>query len=152
MATISQTVVIDCTPEALYDYVTQPWRWHEWHPNSLCAEASVSILRTGDTFTETICVEPLSPLPIKLERHTRYRVKQAIAHTAWTVEGKMRDGWLQIDYRFEASGNQTRFSRTLSYQTRGLSLILMPLLRRRMQGMSARALENLQTKMRGRLS
>ena len=27
-------------PDAVYAYVTQPWRWHEWHPNSRSASHS----------------------------------------------------------------------------------------------------------------
>ena len=28
-------IEIHCTAEKLFNYVTQPWRWHEWHPASV---------------------------------------------------------------------------------------------------------------------
>ena len=38
---------IACPVDAFYAYVTQPWRWHEWHPSSRSARAAVDVLRAG---------------------------------------------------------------------------------------------------------
>ena len=37
---ISQERFIQAPIEVIYDYVTQPDRWHEWHPTSLSADRS----------------------------------------------------------------------------------------------------------------
>ena len=138
--TLRNTLDFRCAPDALYAYVTQPWRWHEWHPNSRSATASVEILSPGDTFDEVIEIQPFSPLPITLRRQTHYRVLVAEPHRRWQARGETRDGWLEIDYDFEPIDTGTRFTRTLRYQTSGASLLLMPLLRQRMTVMSRRAL------------
>ncbi len=144
---LSNTIEIDCTVEQLYAYVTQPWRWHEWHPSSKSASASVDALRVGDEFDEVVELQPLSPLPLTLRRETKYRVVTARASELWEVEGKMKDGWVRIRYEFAAARVATRFVRTLTYHADGLSRLLMPLLGKRMQAISVIALDNLKRRM-----
>lgn len=146
-ATLSNSIDISCTPGDLYVYVTQPWRWHEWHPNSVGATAAAEVLAEGDCFDEVIQVQPLSPLPWRLRRATRYRVLVAEPTARWEVRGEMRDGWLEIRYRFTPSETGTRFTRTLAYEVRGMTALLMPALRGRMAAMSALALSNLKQRM-----
>ena len=145
-ALVRHTVDINCPPAELYAYLSQPWLWHEWHPNSLAAKANTDNLKVGDHFEEQIALQPFSPLPITLRRATRYQVLQAKPAELWEVRGQMRDGWLQIRYEFARQGNGTRFTRSLNYSASGLSRLLMPLLRGRMQKMSAIALANLQAR------
>ncbi len=147
MAELKNVLDIACSPETIYAYVTQPWRWREWHPNSLSATAEVEHLEVGDGFDEEIEVQPLSPLPINLRRQTRYKVEIADEAKQWQVRGQMSDGWLRIRYDLVPTKEGTRFTRTLSYQTQGISRLLMPLLARRMKQMSALALENLKCKL-----
>lgn len=150
MATTNRNVVeIDCTPQQVYAYVTQPWRWHEWHPSSRSASAAVETLAVGDEFDEEVELQPLSPLPLKLRRRTRYRVLDARPAEGWEVRGQMRDGWLQIRYEFEAIAEGTRFVRTLSYDASGASRVLLPLLRRRTEALSAQAMANLKRRLEG---
>ncbi|SDW76378.1 SRPBCC family protein [Marinobacter mobilis] len=144
---IRHTIEIGCTPNTLYRYVTQPWLWHEWHPNSRSAQASVSELSVGDGFDEVIELQPLSPLPFTLRRETRYTVLNANPDSHWCVEGRMSGGWLQIDYRFRESAGGVEFTRTLTYETRGLNRLLAPLLRPRMRQMSLLALTNLKARL-----
>ena len=59
--TQTDTIDIAVTPETLYRFVTQPWRWHEWHPSSVGAEAAVDELAVGDTFDEVIELRPFPP-------------------------------------------------------------------------------------------
>lgn len=145
-ALIRQSIEIPCPPQVLYAYLSQPWLWHEWHPNSLAARASVSQLAVGDHFEEQIAVQPFSPLPITLRRATRYQVLRAEPGALWEVRGHMRDGWLQIRYEFAPTAAGTLFTRNLSYSASGLSRLLMPLLRSRMRRMSDIALANLQAR------
>lgn len=144
---IQNSIDIACPPARLYAYVTQPWLWHEWHPSSQSAQASVPVLKPGDTFDETIVLQPLAPLPLKMRRATRYTVLDAQPATLWRVEGKMKDGWLQIRYEFAPSATGTRFTRTLTYSATGPSALLLPLLRGQMKAISLLALANLKAKL-----
>ncbi|MFZ5723797.1 MAG: SRPBCC family protein [Pseudomonadota bacterium] len=140
-------IFIARTPAQVYAYVTRPWLWHEWHPNSRSATADREILQVDDRFDETIAVQPLSPLPLTLLRATRYRVLTAEPGVCWEVHGEMRDGWLRIRYDFVAENGGTRFERTLTYAASGASRLLMPLLRPRMARNSVIALENLRKRL-----
>ena len=144
----TNSIVIESPPDVEYRYVTQPWKWHEWHPNSKSAgKAESGYLTEGDTFDEVIEIQPLSPLPYRMIRHTHYRVLQAKPPMAWEVRGETHDGWLNIRYDLAADETGTRFKRTLTYQTRGLTTLLMPLLRRRMAMQSEVALGNLKVRL-----
>lgn len=140
---LTNTIEIRRDPETVYRYVTQPWRWHEWHPNSKSATRSDHVLKVGDTFSETIELQPLSPLPIRMRRETSYEVLAAEPFRSWEVRGETRDGWLRIRYRFEPVDGGTRFTRTLIFQTHGLSAVLMLFLGKRMARQSRVALGNL---------
>jgi hypothetical protein len=144
---LTNTIEIRRSPETVYRYVTQPWRWHEWHPNSRSASRSADVLKVGDTFSETIELQPLSPLPIRMRRETVYEVLAAECFRSWEVRGEARDGWLSIRYQFAQIDGGTRFTRTLSFQTRGLSAVLMPFLGKRMARQSLVALGNLKRKL-----
>lgn len=145
--TLSNQIEIACSPQALFDYVTQPWLWHEWHPNSVSAKAEVDRLKVGDTFDECIAIQPLSPLPLTLKRQTRYSVQISRNAEEWEVKGLMKDGWLVIHYQFQPSPSGTLFSRQLSFSASGASRLLLPLLKRRMAQKSLVALGNLKRKM-----
>jgi hypothetical protein len=145
--TLSNTIEIRCTPEALYRYVTQPWRWHEWHPNSKSASSPGDRLGIGDHFEEEIELQPFSPLPLRMRRQTRYEVLVAEPFRSWEVRGETRDGWLSIRYVLEPGSDGTVFTRTLTYSTRGLSRMLMPFLKGRMAANSLIALCNLKNRL-----
>lgn len=143
---LSNTIEIACTPEKLFGYVTQPWLWHQWHPNSKSAQAKNKLLKKGDSFDEVIEIQPLSPLPFKMRRNTQYQVIAATANTHWCVEGKMSGGFLKINYEFVASKVGVIFTRTLTYEVTGVSQIIFPFLKPRMREMSLLALTNLKSK------
>ena len=144
---LQHTIRIARAPREVYDYVTQPWRWHEWHPSSRSAHAAVERLGVGDTFDEEIALRPLAPWPPTLHRHTRYRVLEAVPGERWDVEGAMRDGWLRLRYELTPDADGTRFVRTLRYGARGPSRLWLPLLRGRQAEVSRRALENLRRRL-----
>ncbi|MDX1570589.1 MAG: SRPBCC family protein [Xanthomonadales bacterium] len=145
----SETNIIEigCTPKALYEYVSQPWHWHEWHPSSRSAGSEASKLEVGDTFTEVIELQPFSPLPFRMRRQTTYRVLVAEPEESWQVRGETRDGWLMIQYAFEPIEQGTRFTRTLTYEATGPTALLMPFLKKRMAEKSRIALANLKRRM-----
>ncbi len=141
------TIEIACTPEQLYRYITQPSRWHEWHPNSKSAHTETPVLSAGDKFTEIIELQPLSPLPLTLTRKTQHQVLLAEPHQRWQVRGEMAGGWLQINYEFVASAIGVTFTRTLIYEAKGVHRLFMPFLKSRMRAISLIALGNLKAKL-----
>ncbi len=145
--TLSNTIEIRCTPEVLYGYVTQPWRWHEWHPNSKSANFSGDTLGIGDHFKEEIELQPFSPLPLRLTRQTSYEVLVAEPSRLWEARGETRDGWLRIRYEIKPGPDGTLFTRTLTYSTSGLSRLLMPFLKGRMAANSLIGLRNLKDRL-----
>jgi hypothetical protein len=147
---IHNEIEIAVTAEDLFNYVTQPWLWHEWHPNSKSARAAHSFLATGDEFDEIIEVQLLPPLPLRMTRRTAYTVTESVPFQTWETEGRMKDGWVRIRYDFEEKGGVTFFSRTLDFDVNGLNRVLLPLLKLKMEKLSMVALNNLKSRMQAR--
>lgn len=133
-------IEINCPAEKLFNYVTQPWRWHEWHPDSKGAVADKTILAAGDRFDETIAVQPLAPLPLTITRHPHYVVRESVPYSTWTAEGTFRDGWLLFRYDIEARGERSLFKRTVQFEVRGPMRLLVPLVKRKQERKSLVAL------------
>lgn len=146
-AILTNTIEISRPPETVYHYVTQPWLWHQWHPNSKGASRSPEALRAGDAFEEDIELQPLRPVPFRMRRKMNYTVKFAEPFRAWEAVGRGTDGWLNLRYEFLPSDGGTRFTRTLTFKTLGLSALLMPFLQRRVAAESAVALDNLKRRL-----
>lgn len=144
---IQNEIEIAASAEELFNYVTQPWLWHEWHPSSKSAKAAHSALATGDEFTEVLEVQPLAPLPPRMTRETEYTVTESVPFQTWETEGRMKDGWIRIRYDFAEKGGVTFFCRTLEFDVTGLNRILLPMLKSKMEKLSMVALNNLKTKM-----
>lgn len=143
---IHNEIEIPVSVEDLFNYVTQPWLWHEWHPSSKSAKAGHSFLATGDEFEEVIVVQPLSPLPPRMTRTISYSVTESVPFHTWEAEGKMKDGWLRIRYDFNEQNGITLFSRALEFGVSGPSRILLPMLKSKMERISMVALYNLKQK------
>jgi hypothetical protein len=148
--TIHNEIEIRVTAKELFDYVTQPWSWHEWHPSSLSAQSTHSFLATGDEFTEQVEAPPLGPLRIK--RSIDYTVTESVPFHTWEVEGEMKNGWIRIRYDFEEKGGVTFFARSMDMNATGLSRILLTLLKPKMEKLSMVALNNLKTRMQEKTS
>lgn len=147
---IENEIEISVSTEALFNYVTQPWLWHEWHPSSASAKSDHSVLAEGDGFDEVIEVQPLAPLPPRLRKHTAYVVTHSNPYQSWEVKGKMKGGWLRIRYAFEAipgKPESTRFHRRLEFAVSGPNRLLLPFLKRKMTKISPEALANLKHRM-----
>jgi hypothetical protein len=140
---IHNEIEIAVSAEDLFNYVTQPWLWHEWHPSSRSAKAAHRYLATGDEFEEVIEVQPLAPLPPLMTRITSYTVTESVPFHTWKAEGRMKDGWLRIRYDFDERNGVTLFTRSLSFGVSGPSRILKPLLKSKMKKISGVSLQNL---------
>ena len=146
---ICNEVEIPVSAERLFNYVTQPWLWHEWHPNSMSASAAHSFMATADEFEEIIEVRPLAPLPLRMRRSTRYMVTESVPFHTWEAQGKMKDGWLRIRYDFDERDGVTVFTRVLEFDVTGFNRVLKPLLKSKMEKSSVIALDNLKQKISG---
>lgn len=107
--TNTNEVVIDAPIEKVYEYVSQPERWHEWHPASLSADAgSTGVLKEGDTFSEKIRI-------YGQETQMSYKVLIASPPNEFKTEftSPLIDG--TIHYKLEKRGTGTYFNRTLNY-------------------------------------
>ena len=136
-------ILIERPPQAVFDYVTQPWRWHEWHPSSLWGNDPGHALAVGEHFDERIMVHPLAPLPPRIRRAVRYRVLASEPPLLWETRGEMANGWLQIRYQLKMASNGTRFHRQLNFDVSGPLRLLRPLLTRRQRAVSGLALTQL---------
>jgi|CXWL01.1.fsa_nt_gi hypothetical protein len=127
-------------PHALYDYVTRPARWHEWHPASLGAEEhALESLSAGARFEEDI-------VSSGFRRRLRWQVVDSRPGARWEAHATMGDGsGVRLLYEFVADGSGTRFTRTLDYEVKPVLLRLLNdlLLWRRVRAESRRAMANL---------
>ncbi len=108
---ISQERFIQAPIEVIYDYVTQPDRWHEWHPSSLSADTGTSgSLPAGTRFTEIIDL-----LGVRVPMSYRVQIARRPSEfktvfTSLTVDGS-------IHYFLQPHRDGTLFKRVLTYET-----------------------------------
>ncbi|WP_368670262.1 SRPBCC family protein, partial [Pseudomonas gingeri] len=117
----------------VYDYVTQPDRWHEWHPTSLNADTGTTgSLPCGHRFTETIDLLGVR-VPMSYRVQTALRPREfKTAFTSLAVDGC-------IQYLLQVQGNGTLFKRILTYETE----LQLATLHERMIALSNQALDQL---------
>ena len=144
---IHNEIEIAASAKDLFNYVTQPWLWHEWHPSSKSAKSAHSFLAAGDEFTEWVEVQPLAPLPLRMKRNVAYTVTESVPFHTWEAAGEMKDGRIRIRYDFEEKGGVTFFSRSVDLDVTGMTRMLLPLLKLRMETLSMIALTKLKEKM-----
>ncbi len=138
-------VVIQTTPETVFNYVSRPDLWHEWHPASRSAVLPRTPLQIGDHFDEVIAVN--YPF-ISVKRATRYRVTKSEPGKVWEVQGSSTLFDLTIHYDFYPQDGGTLFRRTLTYSVKGLLALFEPLLvRPKIARQSAAALAGLKRKL-----
>lgn len=138
-------IFIEAPVQKVFDYVSRPDLWHEWHPASTSAELPRAPLQQGDRFREIITVA--YPL-VKIRRHTEYRVTESKPSVLWEVQGESSLFNLTIHYEFMAKERGTLFQRTLTYSVKGLLAWFEPLLvRPKIRRQSALALKNLKVKL-----
>lgn len=141
MPQLTNEIFIAVKPRIVFDYVTRPDLWHEWHPASTSAKLPRVPLHEGDEFDEIITVT--YPF-VKVQRPTRYRVTLSSRADAFEVQGSSSLFDLTIHYDLEAHDGGTRFVRTLTYEVKGPLRYFEPLVvRPRIVGQSATALANL---------
>ncbi len=141
--TLENEILIHRPPAAVYGYVTQPWRWHEWHPASESATPSAHALVTGDRFEEEVSMRPIAWLPWRKRSHLRWVVIHTESPLVWEVHGSSPTIDVRVRYQMvEAQG--TRFHRTFHFTVKNwMRWVDRSVVLPRMRAQSAQALHNL---------
>ncbi|WLH82171.1 SRPBCC family protein [Pseudomonas sp. FP2338] len=130
---ISQERFIQAPIEVIYDYVTQPDRWHEWHPTSLSADTGTTgSLPAGTRFTEIIDL-----LGVRVPLSYRVQIARRPSEFKTVFTSLAVDG--SIHYFLQPHRGGTLFKRVLTYETE----LQLATLHARMVELSAIALEQL---------
>ncbi|MGH8451992.1 SRPBCC family protein [Pseudomonas sp.] len=108
---ISQERVIKAPIDRVYDYVTQPDRWHEWHPTSLSADTGTTgSLPMGTRFTEVIDL-----LGIRVPMSYRVQIARRPSEFKTVFTSLAVDG--SLHYFLLPHQGGTLFKRVLTYET-----------------------------------
>lgn len=127
----------------VFRYVTQPWRWHEWHPASESATERPHELKVGDRFEEIVSMRPFGFLPLRMRRQLKWTVFASQAPHAWEAHGASSTIDVRARYELDVQDG-TIFRRTFHYQVKGwLRWIERYFVLARMQQQSLVALANL---------
>ncbi len=134
---ISQERFINAPLATVYDYVTQPDRWHEWHPTSLGAETGTSgSLGAGSRFTEMIDL-----LGVRVPMSYRVQIARRPDEFKCVFTSVAVDG--SIHYFLQPFRDGTLFKRVLTYETE----LQLATLHERMHELSAIALDRLKQRL-----
>jgi uncharacterized protein YndB with AHSA1/START domain len=140
MTRIVNAVQIDRPPADVFDYVTAPLNWPQWHPSSVSVDVTTArSLRIGEQVREAIVVGGRRD-------HVLWVVREYDYPHRWVIEGRgERGGTATITYRLSPAGRGTAFERDLLYRVPGVVLRLLDVLfiRGRMRASSRQALEQL---------
>ncbi|WP_395607255.1 SRPBCC family protein [Pseudomonas sp. B22129] len=130
---ICQERFIEAPIEVVYNYVTQPDRWHEWHPTSLSADTGTTgSLPAGARFTEVIDL-----LGVRVPMSYRVQVAKPAQEFKTVFTSLAVDG--SIHYFLQPHRGGTLFKRVLTYETE----LQLATLHERMVELSAIALDQL---------
>jgi uncharacterized protein YndB with AHSA1/START domain len=140
MARIHTTIQIRKPIEDVFDYVTTPGNWPEWHPSSLgVSGATDHPLEVGEQVTEDFLVAGR-------RGHVVWTVCERQAPLRWVIEGKVEGGGEgRIAYTLTPGTDGTRFEREFVYTMPNPLLALLDRLvfQPRVEAESAEALRRL---------
>lgn len=141
MTRVRTTIEIDRPVEQVFEYVTTPGHWPEWHPSSLGVTGETDhSLRLGEQVTEFFDVAGRKGTVV-------WTVSARELNRRWVIAGEILDspGGGTVSYALTSVGQQTRFEREFVYSMPNalLSLLDRFVLRRRVEAESSEALRRL---------
>lgn len=146
MTVITLSAEVRATPAQVYDYVTRPARWKEWHPASQkVKDIEDESLVAGRRFEEEV-------LSAGRQRHLTWLVEESRPGQRWRASAYMADGsTVRLTYEMAATATGTQFTRTLEYNLnpRLLRLLNDLFLWKRVKAESEAALANLCARLAG---
>lgn len=144
MTRIYTKTTIHCPAEAVFEYVTTPGHWPEWHPSSLAVTGATDhSLALGEQVEETFQVAGRRGRVI-------WTVSERDAPRRWVITGKILNSTSGgvVSYALTPQAGDTMFEREFVYP---VPLLYVPLdwllLRRRIQAESAEALRRLKRRL-----
>ncbi|BFM14787.1 hypothetical protein R50073_09700 [Maricurvus nonylphenolicus] len=97
------------TPLALvYQYITQPDKWHDWYPYSKSAKTPGGSLQLGQRFSEVVTLNDT-------DADFNYEVVAVQAPSLWKVEFTSQQIIGSIQYQLHETIDGTLLTRTLEY-------------------------------------
>jgi hypothetical protein len=110
--TIQQTIIIDKPDNVIFEYVTVPTLWHEWHPQSLSVKPELLIsFSEGQEFDEVIQTSFG-----KDEMSWKVEVNQPNIQWVATAYNHTKDVNIRLQYDLIDRSDKTEFTRTLNYE------------------------------------
>jgi len=120
----SNRIHINAPIMSVYQYITQPDKWHDWFPHSKSAKTPGGSLIKGQTFSEVVTVNEKDSL-------FDYTVTEVQTPSLWRVEFTSKSIIGSIQYQLQESIDGTLLTRTLEYfpvpANKGEQLILAKL-------------------------
>ena len=140
MTQIQMSTFLPQSAEVVFDFVTTPGHWPQWHPSSLgVSGAADHSMDVGEQVTEEFRVAGRAGRVV-------WTCRAREAPRRWVIDGAVDGGGGGIiTYMLTPHGSGTRFERTFVYQMPTWWAVLLDHLfvRRRIEAESARALEQL---------
>jgi uncharacterized protein YndB with AHSA1/START domain len=142
MTRISTPVQIPLPVQIVFEYVTTPGHWPEWHPSSLgVSGATDHSLEIGEQVTEEFLVAGRRGQAI-------WTVIERVVPSRWVIEGEVNGRKSGIvRYTLAPQGNGTSFQREFVYSMPNFLFGLLDrfVLRRRIEAESKQAVQQLRS-------
>jgi uncharacterized protein YndB with AHSA1/START domain len=138
MMRICNSIQISRPIEQVFDFITTPCNWPQWHPASVSVSRSADhSLLQGEEVTEDISV-------VGRRGEVIWLVRERCAPRRWVIDGKAKDGGrATITYTLTRYPAGTNFERELVYTIPNVLLAILDWLVIR-SGMKAESVEALQ--------
>ncbi len=127
----SNEVKIACEPNLIFDYVTNPNRWHEWYPSSEPSNDEYVANEVGHKFEIVTVQKPISILPLSIRKTLNYTVSKFEYAKTWEINTSSNLLGSITTYTLTPIKEGTLFKREFRYTTRGWLSILEPILLRK---------------------
>ena len=142
--TVRSVITINRPVADVFEYVTTPGHWPDWHPSSLgVSGATDHSLMVGEEVTEEFRVAGR-------RGSLTWRVTQRDAPRSWTISGSLgAQGSGTVAYTLTPEGAGTRFERVFTYDVSGALFAIVNRLayNRRVTNESAEALRRLKRRL-----
>ena len=145
MAQIFTAIEIARPIDEVFEYITTPDHWPDWHTTALGVSGATNhSLLLGETVAEEVKVAGR-------RSQAEWTVTAREAPTRWAVEGEVAGGGKAvITYTLEPTATGTRFGREVVYELPALLALVDGLLvRPRLEGEADESLKRLKDKLEG---
>lgn len=146
MAQIFTSIEIARPIDEVFEYITTPAHWPDWHTTALGVSGTTTdrSLLPGETVAEEVKV-------IGRRSQAEWTVREREAPTRWVIEGAVAAGGKAvITYTLEPTATGTRFGREVVYELPALlSLVNGLLVRPRLESEADESLKRLKEKLEG---